>query len=125
MPLPPREGWRPGEVQRVVTLDESNRRIPEIKEKPEIPWSNYAVIGVKMYDPGVLDMIRRIKPSACGELETRSADNEYLKQNKLTYDIVKSEWTDAGTFESFQHANALLFSINNTIQPGEYYADTL
>jgi dTDP-glucose pyrophosphorylase len=77
-----------------------------------------------MYDPGVFDMIRRTKPSAHGELETNSADSEHRKQNKLAYAIVDGEWTDASAFESYQHANALLFSIDNTVLPGECHADT-
>jgi glucose-1-phosphate thymidylyltransferase len=43
----------------------------------------------------------------------------------MKYGIVKGEWTDAGTFESFQYANQLLFSINNRIITGDEDADTL
>ena len=43
----------------------------------------------------------------------------------MTYGIVEGEWTDAGTFESFQYANTLLFSIDNKIIEKEYHADTL
>lgn len=70
-------------------------------------------------------MIWRIKPSTRGKLETSSADNKDRKENKFMYDIVEGKWTDTGTIEPFQHANALLFSIDHTIQPGEYHADTL
>ena len=115
----------PEEVQRVTTLDGRKPVIPEIEEKPENPRSNNAVTRVYMYDPGVFDMIRRTKPSAHGELETNSADSEHRKQNNLTYGIVGAERMDTSAVELYQHANALLFSIDNTIQPGEYHADTL
>jgi len=109
----------------IAALDERNKMILEIEEKPKNPKSNYAVIGVYMYDPSVFDKIRTIRPSARGELEISSVNSEYLKLNKLTYGIVKGDWTDAGTFESFQHANNLLFSIDNVIQSGDYNANTL
>ena len=100
----------------VAALDEKKKMIIDIEEKPENPKSSYAVIGVYMYDSSVFDIIRKIKPSNRGELEISTVNNEYVKQNQLTYGIVEGNWTDAGTFESFQYANELLFEINNEIQ---------
>jgi len=100
----------------VAALDEKKKMIIDIEEKPENPKSSYAVIGVYMYDSSVFDIIRKIKPSRRGELEISDVNNEYVKQNQLTYGIVEGNWTDAGTFESFQYANKLLFEINNEIQ---------
>jgi glucose-1-phosphate thymidylyltransferase len=112
---------RVGDPERfgVAALDELNKMIIQIEEKPECPKSNYAVIGVYMYDNRVFDIIRHIEPSERGELEITSVNNWYVEHNAMTYDIVQGEWTDAGTFESLMYANQLLFSINNTIQNGD------
>lgn len=99
----------------VAALDEKKKMIIEIEEKPKEPKSSYAVIGVYMYDSSVFDIIRTIEPSERGELEISAVNNEYVKQNQLTYGLVNGEWTDAGTMESLQHANNLLFEINNKI----------
>jgi glucose-1-phosphate thymidylyltransferase len=112
---------RVGDPERfgVAALDEQNKMIIQIDEKPESPKSNYAVIGVYMYDSRVFDIIRNITPSARGELEITSVNNWYVEHNAMTYDIVMGDWTDAGTFESLIYANQLLFSINNTIRNGD------
>jgi len=112
---------RVGDPERfgVAALDELNKMILQIEEKPESPKSNYAVIGVYMYDNRVFDIIRKITPSERGELEITSVNNWYVEHNAMTYDIVQGEWTDAGTFESLMYANQLMFSINNTIQNGD------
>jgi glucose-1-phosphate thymidylyltransferase len=112
---------RVGDPERfgVAALDELNKMILQIEEKPESPKSNYAVIGVYMYDNRVFDIIRNITPSERGELEITSVNNWYVEHNAMTYDIVQGEWTDAGTFESLMYANQLMFSINNTIQNGD------
>jgi glucose-1-phosphate thymidylyltransferase len=100
----------------VAALDEQKRMIINIEEKPKNPKSSYAVIGVYIYDSSVFNVIRNIKPSERGELEISDVNSEYLRQNQLTYGIVNGNWTDAGTFESYQYANKLLFEIDNEIQ---------
>ena len=100
----------------VAALDEKKKMIINIEEKPKNPKSSYAIIGVYMYDPSVFGIIRKIKPSNRGELEISDVNNEYVKQNQLTYGIVEGDWTDAGTLESLHYANKLLFEINNEIQ---------
>jgi glucose-1-phosphate thymidylyltransferase len=109
----------------VAALDEQKKMILEIEEKPKQPKGNYAVIGVYMYDSSVFDIIAGIIPSPRGELEISSVNNEYVRRRIMTYGIVEGDWTDAGTFESFQYANTLLFSIGNKIIEEEYHADTL
>jgi len=103
----------------VAALDERNKMIIKIEEKPSHPNSDYAVIGVYMYDSDVFDIIRTIEPSARGELEISSVNNIYIADGKLQYGVVTGEWTDAGTFESLQYANSLLFQTQNEIQSGE------
>ncbi len=98
----------------VAALDEF--KVIRIEEKPKKPKSNYVVIGIYMYDEQVFNIIRQIKPSKRGEYEISSVNNIYIKRNKLTYDILKGEWMDAGTFESLQQAGQILFKTNNKIQ---------
>jgi len=98
----------------IAALDEL--KVIKIEEKPKEPKSNYAVIGIYMYDNKVFDIINKIKPSARGEYEITSVNNEYIKNDELTYDILEGEWTDAGTFESLQYANKIAFKYNNKIQ---------
>lgn len=97
----------------IAALDEL--KVIKIEEKPKEPKSNYAVVGIYMYDNKVFDIIKILKPSARGEYEITSVNNEYIKNDELTYDILKGEWTDAGTFESLQYANKIAFKYNNKI----------
>jgi len=91
----------------VPAFDEQGR-ITRIDEKPAIPASNYAVIGVYMYDGHVWDVLPTLKPSGRGELEITDVNNYYLQQSELAYDVVEGWWTDAGTFESLLHAAQLV-----------------
>jgi glucose-1-phosphate thymidylyltransferase len=79
-----------------------------IEEKPRNPKSNYAVIGIYLYDATVFQKIRRLKPSGRGELEITDVNNFYLEEGNLTYEILDGWWTDAGTFESLLRANNLV-----------------
>ena len=83
-------------------------RITRIEEKPKDPPSNYAVIGIYMYDPEVFRIIKTLKPSDRGEMEITDVNNEYLRRGSLTYDILDGWWTDAGTFESLLRASRLV-----------------
>jgi glucose-1-phosphate thymidylyltransferase len=108
---------RVGDPERfgVASLDEQSKMIIQIEEKSPSPKSNYAVIGVYMYDNNVFSFIRSIKPSDRGELEITSVNNIYANNGDLTFDILEGEWTDAGTFESLMYANELLLNIKNKI----------
>jgi glucose-1-phosphate thymidylyltransferase len=98
----------------IAALDET--QIIEIEEKPQIPKTNYAVVGVYMYDPDVFDIIRTISPSDRNEYEITSVNNEYIRRGMLQYDIVKGKWMDTGTFESYLQANEILYSLDNTLR---------
>jgi len=91
----------------IAALDE--KKVVEIQEKPQKPKSNYAVVGAYLYDSKVWDIIRKIKPSGRGEYEITSVNNGYIKTDQLEYDIVKGEWMDTGTFESYYQANKIMF----------------
>jgi len=95
----------------VAALDE--RHVVEIEEKPKNPKTNFAVVGCYMYDSKVFDIIRDVQPSARGELEITSVNNIYIRLGWLQYGFVQGRWTDAGTFESLQEANAILMASNN------------
>ena len=79
-----------------------------IAEKPKVPKSNYAVVGIYLYDATVFEKIRRLKPSGRGELEITDVNNFYIEEGKLTYEILEGWWTDAGTFDSLLRANQLV-----------------
>jgi len=79
-----------------------------IEEKPRAPKSNYAVIGIYLYDSTVFEKIHRLKPSGRGELEITDVNNFYIQEGTLTYERLDGWWTDAGTFESLLHANNLV-----------------
>jgi glucose-1-phosphate thymidylyltransferase len=83
-------------------------RITRIEEKPKHPPSNYAVIGIYMYDPEVFRIIKTLKPSDRGEMEITDVNNEYLRLGSLTHDLLDGWWTDAGTFESLLRASRLV-----------------
>ena len=83
-------------------------RLVKIEEKPKEPKSPYITTGIYFYDHEVFEIIKTLKPSARGELEITDVNNAYLDRGRLTWDILDGWWTDAGTFESLQSANALV-----------------
>ena len=83
-------------------------KVMNIEEKPENPRSNYAVTGLYLYDAQVFDVIKNLKPSSRGELEITDVNNHYIKNNEMSYGIVKGFWSDAGTFDSLFKASKLI-----------------
>ena len=61
-----------------------------------------------MYDGTVFDRIRKLQPSARGELEITDVNNQYLEEGTMTHSILDGWWTDAGTLESLLRANNLV-----------------
>jgi glucose-1-phosphate thymidylyltransferase len=96
------------DAQRFGVAEIQGERVVGIEEKPKVPKSNYAVIGIYLYDQSVFEKIRRLKPSGRGELEITDVNNFYIEEDKLTYEILDGWWTDAGTFESLLRANMLV-----------------
>ncbi len=94
--------------QRFGVAEIEGQRILGIKEKPKFPKSNFAVVGIYMYDGTVFDIVRTLKPSERGELEITDVNNEYLRRGELTCDFLDGWWTDAGTFGSLLRANNLV-----------------
>jgi glucose-1-phosphate thymidylyltransferase len=84
------------------------QRVVRIEEKPSSPKSEYAVIGIYMYDGNVYDIIRTLEPSGRGELEITDVNNAYIRRNEMTWEELQGWWTDAGTFESLLRASSLV-----------------
>jgi glucose-1-phosphate thymidylyltransferase len=96
------------DAERFGVAEIRGNSVVSIEEKPRNPRSNYAVIGIYLYDATVFQKIRRLKPSGRGELEITDVNNFYLEEGSLTYEILDGWWTDAGTFESLLRANNLV-----------------
>jgi glucose-1-phosphate thymidylyltransferase len=88
----------------VVEVDPSGR-VLSIEEKPAQPKSNFAQVGLYVYDASVFDVIRSLEPSARGELEIAHTNSAFLAQGRLTARPVRGFWSDAGTFESLRRAS--------------------
>jgi glucose-1-phosphate thymidylyltransferase len=84
------------------------KRVVGIVEKPRRPPSPYAVTGIYFYDSTVFERIRRLRPSARGELEITDVNNSYIREGSMTWEVLRGWWTDAGTFESLHHASRLV-----------------
>ena len=93
--------------------------VPELKEntivgideKPQNPKSNYAVTGIYLYDSQVFEIIETITPSERGELEISDVNNAYIRNNQLSFEVLRGWWIDAGTHESLFLANQLAKNI--------------
>jgi glucose-1-phosphate thymidylyltransferase len=96
------------DAQRFGVAEIRAKHVLGIEEKPKAPKSNYAVIGIYLYDATVFEKIRRLKPSGRGELEITDVNNFYIDERRLTYEVLDGWWTDAGTFESLLRANTLV-----------------
>jgi glucose-1-phosphate thymidylyltransferase len=94
--------------QRFGVAELKGDRIARIEEKPKEPKSQYAVIGIYLFDQQVFDTIKTLKPSDRGELEITDVNNRYIDKGTMTWDILEGWWTDAGTFESLLRANQLV-----------------
>jgi glucose-1-phosphate thymidylyltransferase len=96
----------------VVEFDDSGT-VLSIGEKPKIPKSNYAVVGLYFYDCQITDIAKQIKPSWRGELEITDINNVYLGTGKLKVSQLRRgvAWLDTGTYESLLQAGNFIETI--------------
>ena len=109
---------RVSDPQRFGVPKLDGKRVVRIEEKPKVPQSDYAVIGVYMYDSNVYDIIRTLEPSGRGELEITDVNNAYIDRNEMTWEELDGWWTDAGTFESLLRASNMVAETGaNKLEP--------
>lgn len=98
----------------VVNFDENYKPV-SLQEKPINPTSSFAVTGLYFYDNDVIDIAKQVKPSARGELEITSINQEYLARGKLNVEILGRgfTWLDAGTPESLLTAAQFVETIES------------
>ncbi len=91
----------------------NNEEVISIEEKPVLPKSNYAVVGLYFYKNNVIDISKKIKPSKRGELEITSVNNQFLKNGLLDVELMSRgyAWLDTGTHDSLLEASNFIKTI--------------
>lgn len=104
-------GYRVNDPERYgVAAFDAEGNCTSIEEKPEQPKSNYAVVGLYFYPNSVVDIAAGIRPSARGELEITTVNQEYLERGQLKVQTLGRgfAWLDTGTHESLSEASTYI-----------------
>ena len=107
-------GYYVNDAKRYGVVEQDlNSNVLSIEEKPEFPKSNYAVVGLYFYPNTVVEISKKIKPSARGELEITSINQYYLKNNQLKVELLDKDftWLDSGTHESMLEASNYIHTV--------------
>ena len=98
----------------IVEFDKS-RNVISVEEKPNNPKSKYAITGLYFYDNRVVEMAKKVKPSARGELEITDLNRLYLEADDLKVQILGRgfAWLDTGTMESLMEAATFVQTVQN------------
>jgi glucose-1-phosphate thymidylyltransferase len=104
-------GYQVKDPERYGVVDFDNYgNVKSIEEKPLNPKSNYAVPGLYFYPNSVIEVAKNVKPSARGELEITSVNQEFINRNKLSVKLMKEgyTWLDTGTHQSMIEASEFI-----------------
>lgn len=98
----------------IVEFDK-DRNVISVEEKPENPKSNYCITGLYFYDNRVVEMAKKVKPSARGELEITDLNRLYLEEQALKVQILGRSfaWLDTGTMDSLMEAATFVQTVQN------------
>jgi glucose-1-phosphate thymidylyltransferase len=77
-----------------------NHKVISVEEKPQNPKSNYAAVGMYIFDNQVIEFAKQVQPSARGEIEIVDLHNAYREMDELDVRVIEGVWEDAGTFDS-------------------------
>lgn len=94
--------------QKYGVVEYEGKRITRLVEKPEHPFSNYVNTGLWIFKPEIFSLCKGLNLSVRNEYEITDILGDYAKKGRLTYEMLKREWTDAGTFEQLYRATVLV-----------------
>jgi len=100
----------------IVEFDENKKAI-SLEEKPEVPKSNYAVVGLYFYDNSVVDVAANLKPSPRGEIEITDVNRHYLEKGNMNVHVMGRgyAWLDTGTHASMHDASSFVKIVEERI----------